>query len=100
MAEHFNRLSPAESEALANLVEEVGEVLQAIGKIQRHGLFSRNPFKPEDPDNREQLAIECGDVLAAIEVLTHVGILDADELEQRKARKLEKVRNYLHHIEL
>lgn len=34
---HFNNLTPGEAERLAMLAEECGEVIQAVGKILRHG---------------------------------------------------------------
>ena len=34
---NFNQLTPAETERLAILAEECGEVIQAVGKILRHG---------------------------------------------------------------
>lgn len=40
---NFNGLSPAETERLALLSEEMGEVQQAIGKILRHGYESIHP---------------------------------------------------------
>ena len=43
--EHFNGLTPAEAKRLALLAEECGEVLQAIGKVLRHG-FGRRTDKP------------------------------------------------------
>ena len=33
----FNELSPAEVERLAILAEEMGEAIQVIGKVLRHG---------------------------------------------------------------
>ena len=37
----FNKLSAAEAERLALLLEELGEAQQAIGKILRHGYENR-----------------------------------------------------------
>lgn len=39
-AQHFNQLKPSEAERLACLIEECGEVIQAAGKILRHGYKS------------------------------------------------------------
>lgn len=63
--EHFNRLTPAEAERLALLAEECGEVIQAIGKVLRHGFESTHP--DGGPTNRESLERECGDVYHARE---------------------------------
>jgi len=67
---HFNRLTEAEAERLAILIEECGEVTQAACKILRHGYESTNPkaITPieEDPEtNRSALERELGDLLHA-----------------------------------
>jgi hypothetical protein len=53
--DHFNRLTPAEAERLALLLEELGEAQQIIGKILRHGYESYHPDDPETT-NRTLLA--------------------------------------------
>ncbi len=63
-AEHFNQLSPSEAERLAMLAEGCGEVVQAIGKILRHGYESTHP--DGGPTNRATLERECGDVYHSI----------------------------------
>ena len=57
---HFNGLSPAQAERLAMIAEEAGEIVQAVGKILRHGFDSRSP--EGGPDNREALAREIADL--------------------------------------
>jgi hypothetical protein len=57
MPEYFNKLNPAEAERLSLLLEECGEVLQIIGKIQRHGYGS---------SNRSLLEKELGHIMHAI----------------------------------
>lgn len=100
MAEYFNQLSPQEAEALAILGEECAEVGQVIGKIQRHGLFSRNPFDPQSLSNLDELKVELGDILAAIRVLQKVGLLNESELPPLRDAKLKKLPRFLHHIQL
>ena len=63
----FNRLRPDEEERLAVLAEECAEVTQCICKVLRHGYASRNPLRPDSPDNREHLQQEAGHLLAAIQ---------------------------------
>jgi len=63
MANHFNRLTPAEAERLAMLAEECGEVIQVIGKILRHGYDSYHPADPSTT-NRQLLGRELTDLLA------------------------------------
>jgi NTP pyrophosphatase (non-canonical NTP hydrolase) len=91
---HFNQLSPAEAERLALLSEECGEVIQAIGKILRHGYESA--FPENGPTNRCRLEAELGDVLAAISLLTAKD-LRAEAIETFKGSKLQRVTPYLHH---
>lgn len=62
MTEHFNKLTPAQAERLAMLSEECGEVIQIIGKIQRHGYNSSHPSDPLTPNVR-LLEKEIADVL-------------------------------------
>jgi NTP pyrophosphatase (non-canonical NTP hydrolase) len=93
--EHFNKLSPAEAERLALLAEECGEVVQAIGKVLRHGFGSSHP--DGGPTNREALERECGDVHHAIWRLTRAGDIDGDVVLQRADEKAKSVMRYLHH---
>lgn len=92
---HFNQLTPAEAERLACLAEECGEVVQAIGKILRHGYDSRHPNG--GPDNRCSLERECGDVLATIDLFANAGDLTATRLEQFRTAKHESRKKYFHH---
>ncbi|MDD2748647.1 hypothetical protein [Acidithiobacillus thiooxidans] len=93
--EPFNRLTPAEAERLALLAEECGEVVQAVGKILRHGYESVHP--DGGPTNRESLTRECGDVYHAIWRLIGAGDIDGNEMSQWADDKSKKVINYLHH---
>lgn len=91
----FNNLSPAEAERLALLAEELGESIQAIGKILRHGYESRHP--DGGPTNRESLEIELGDVRHAINRMTASGDLIEKNIEDRSLKKAISVEKYLHH---
>lgn len=93
--EHFNRLTPAEAERLALLAEECGEVMQAIGKVLRHGFESTHP--DGGPTNREALERECGDVYHAIWRLIGAGDIDGNGMSQRADDKAKSVMRYLHH---
>jgi NTP pyrophosphatase (non-canonical NTP hydrolase) len=96
---HFNELTPAEDERLALLLEECGEVIQVIGKIQRHGYLSHDPTSQAQypPNNRDLLAKELGDVLAAITMMEAGRDIVSSEILTRRDVKLKKVRKYLHH---
>lgn len=91
----FNKLTPTQTELLALLSEECGEVVQVIGKILRHGLESFHPNG--GPTNRELLAEEIGDCLCASRLLASAGMLNMASVEDRSAEKMEKVFRYLHH---
>lgn len=93
--EHFNQLSPAEAERLALLAEECGEVMQAIGKVLRHGYASRHP--DGGPTNREALERECGDVYHSIWRLIGSGDIDGNGMSLRADEKARSVERYLHH---
>lgn len=92
---HFNKLTPAEDERLALLLEELGESIQAIGKIQRHGYQSCHP--DGGPTNREYLERELGDVRCALRMLCDAGDLDNRAIEFASGCKSVTVKKYLHH---
>jgi NTP pyrophosphatase (non-canonical NTP hydrolase) len=64
-------LTAAQIERLAWLGEECGELVQAIGKVMRHGYISASPYG--GPNNRAALERELGDVLAAIDLVKDAG---------------------------
>ena len=97
--EHFNKLTPAEAESLALLIEECGEVIQAVGKIQRHGYESYNPDRPEKGSNRAQLEAELGDLRAAVVMMLEAGDVEDDLMEAHARAKKRSVKQYLHHQE-
>ena len=91
----FNGLSPAEVERLALLMEEMGEALQIIGKILRHGYPSRHP--EGGPINRELLEKEMGHVQHALNRMVSVGDLDLAQVIRYENHKCVAVQPYLHH---
>lgn len=111
MSEHFNRLTPAEHERLAYLMEECGEVIQIIGKIMRHGYESRDPTKATptfddnrggqdgwrntSPTNRQMLESELGDVRRGIAMLTMAGDVREQHIEDVMAKG--PPHKYMHH---
>lgn len=100
-------LTFAQHEALAILSEESGEVVQAGGKLFRHGM-SATDFSVEPPvtyDNREDLVREVADFLLAVTLATKVGLLPKDDtletlLENYMRLKLPALRARLHAPEL
>lgn len=93
--QHFNQLTPAEAERLALLAEELGEAMQAIGKVLRHGYESTHP--DGGPTNREALERECGDVRHAMIRLCNEGDLSRRAIHERANAKTTSVLPYLHH---
>jgi NTP pyrophosphatase (non-canonical NTP hydrolase) len=96
---HFNGLSAAEDERLALLSEELGEALQAIAKIQRHGYQSYDPTLPVHRriTNRVKLEQELGDLTFAIALLTDSGDLLRVNIDSAKATKRSNIGKWLHH---
>lgn len=95
--ESFNKLTPAEDERLAILLEELGESIQCIGKIQRHSYEGFHPEFPEQGSNRDRLMEELGHVQAAIQLMCHAHDLEDFKIGIHKHNKLINVRKYLHH---
>lgn len=95
--QHFNGLTPAQAERLAWLMEECGEVIQVIGKIQRHGLESKNPLIENSETNRGSLERELGDVLAAIDLMVERCDLTRSEIDSQRVGKAFKVMKWMHH---
>lgn len=95
--EHFNKLSPPEDERLALLAEECGELIQAIGKIQRHGYESYNPDNPKHLGNRVDLQKECGHVLSAMQLMMSAADVSMVRVYQERNRKTANLNLYLHH---
>src|SRR5262249_326621 len=94
----FNKLTDAEAERLALLLEELGEAQQAIGKILRHGYTSVDPTKNEPkPNNRQALERELGDGMAAVQLMDDACDLSGIAIARHKQKKLGRVTKYLHH---
>jgi len=92
---HYNNLTPAEAERLALVAEEAGEVLQAVGKVLRHGYDNFNP--KTGLTNREALSQEVGDLLAVIALAGERGDINASIVSKFKDEKLIKAKPYLRH---
>lgn len=98
MSGHFNELTPSQAELLAMLSEEAGEVVQAVGKILRHGFESTHP--DGGPTNRESLERELGDLRAIVEQLAASGDLTELEMyraETRKQHRISRGEAFMHH---
>ncbi len=91
----INRIDEAEQERIGLAAEEMGEALQIIGKILRHGLDSHHPDMPL-LSNAHLLELELSHVLAASELLIAAGTLDSRSIFKCKVEKLKKLRGWLH----
>lgn len=79
-------------EVMAILQEECAEVTQAVSKIYRFGLDNLKPGKPKT--NKEHLQDEVGDLLAMVDILIHMGVLEAHGLDLAKRAKIEKLKKW------
>lgn len=93
---HFNGLSPAEAERLACLAEEMGEAIQVIGKILRHGYESYHPDSPKIT-NRMLLEKELGDVDMIIDFMQRKEDISQWNIAGASVEKLGKIDRYWHH---
>lgn len=93
----FNALNPAEVERLSLLFEEMGEAIQAIGKVMRHGYESYHPTKPGAMTNRGDLQKELGHVRHAMIRLCDAGDLSKEAIHKAADAKAISVVDYLHH---
>jgi NTP pyrophosphatase (non-canonical NTP hydrolase) len=88
----------AEAERLAILMEEMGEALQAMGKVIRHGWLSVDPTKkPEDQTtNQDDLTRELGHVMAALEIVAQAGDVSGKAVALSGRAKLQGIRRWMH----
>lgn len=94
---NFNKLTPAQTERLALLGEELCESGQIIGKILRHGYDSYNPYGHPEDTNRILLETELSHVFAALTLMFRSEDLLLDRIELQTEIKLHNVKQYLHH---
>ena len=95
---NFNKLTPMQTEAIAILAEECGEVIQECGKILRHGLNDYSPHDPGNVPNIVNLQKELGDVLYATRLAMDTCNNGSMVLVyDRAALKPAKTAPYLHH---
>jgi NTP pyrophosphatase (non-canonical NTP hydrolase) len=85
-------LNNREREVMNILSEECAEVIQAISKCHRFGIDNYKPGKPKT--NREHLEEELGDLLAMIDILKEMGVVDSSNLELANRAKIEKLKKW------
>ena len=81
-----------EREVMNILSEECAEVIQAISKVHRFGLDNYKPGKPKT--NREHLEEEIGDLLAMVDILLDMDVVDQEALDKAKIAKIEKLKKW------
>ena len=91
----FNKLSAAEEERLALLMEEMGKCIQVIGKIMRHGYESKHPAG--GLTNRQLLETEIGHVKYAKILMIRCGDIDFSKTKLAAVSKSHTISGYLHH---
>ena len=101
MDEPKNGLTPGQVERLVMLAEEAGEIVQAVGKVLRHGYESSHPHDPDSVTNRESLMREIRDFTAVASRMGRTGdlpIKDEDGFHSFDAAKtwMRKL-PYTHH---
>lgn len=86
-------LTPAQKEALAIMVEEQGEWLQAYGKMLRFGPYPYDGITGETYDNVADMRQETVDVMAAVALLVFTGALSDDRAwwKERLEAKADKL---------
>lgn len=95
----FNKLSHAQAERLALLIEECGEVIQAASKVLRHGYDSYDPtVEPDDRvSNLQQLEKEIGHLDHAIGLMATAEDIKPREYMRASRSKSKTIRQWLHH---
>ena len=86
----WSLLDDSETERLAWLAEECGEVIHIIGKILRHGYDASHP--DGGPDNRALLEEELSDVKNAIWLMNKAGDINIDMTQAS-----QHISKYLYH---
>jgi NTP pyrophosphatase (non-canonical NTP hydrolase) len=87
-----DKMKEQEREVMNILSEECAEVIQAISKCHRFGMDNVKPGKPKT--NREHLEEEIGDLLAMVDILLDMGVVESDILESAKVAKIEKLKKW------
>lgn len=94
-AAYINGLTAEENERLAVLSEECAEVIQIIGKIQRHGYESTNPDSITGVTNRMLLQQELGDVDAAVTLMVKKNDVTVSVIMAASRNKLKRLVRWL-----
>ena len=86
-------LTPRQYDALRILQEECAEVTHVASKVCRFGV-GKPDRSPRPETNVRMLEIECGQLLAMIEILIEEGLLTPDGLEDARNKKRLNIHNW------
>lgn len=89
------RLTAAEIERLAMLSEECGEVIQAVGKVLRHGWESTSPYGGRT--NRAELEREIGNIRAVVGLMLDSRDVQLAAIQYWQRRKRGALTKWTHH---
>ncbi len=78
-----------QQEIMDILQEECGELIVAISKIRRFGLF--NNYK-DGGSQQEHLTQEIGDVMLMIQLLIEHHVINEEEVKRASQRKADKLK--------
>ncbi len=92
----MNNLSLSETERYGKLVEELGESLQALGKILSYGIYPTD-CNNVSYDNKADLERELGDVLTNIRMMVNAKDIDINIIREFAEKKSKTIHNYLNH---
>ena len=84
-----NNMNEKNREALIILQEECAEVIQAVSKCYRFGLDNQHK---SGATQRANLELEVGDMLALVDILVEQGVIDLNNLQTAKLKKVEKLK--------
>jgi len=76
-------------EAMIILQEECAEVIQSISKCFRFGIDNQHKTGITQRSNLEE---EIGDMLCLVDILIEQGLINVDNLNVAKAKKIEKLK--------
>ncbi len=88
-------LTGSEIERLAILAEECGEVVQAVGKVLRHGWESQSPYGSKP--NRVALEREIGNVRAVVNLMLDAGDVRLGDVQAWQRAKRLSLEKWTHH---
>lgn len=96
----YNGLTDKQEELIFMLMEECGEVIQACGKLLRHGPTETHPAGHKGT-NKVELSRELGDLMGVVQAMRKMRqpLVYDHVIEDYADKKMDKARPYLHHYQ-